>query len=1012
MTDPLAIASGIAGLLSLGIQVTQSLVTFYTTYKDQDTDLAKVAQNLDNLLGIFRALDIAVEERRSQADTQDLLREVEKAVQKCEEIITELQSECEKFQKDSADSFKDRVKVAGRRAAYPFRKSTLQKLEEDVSDIRVNLSVALDILQLKSQTQIQDIISEVKSLVERTNASQVSFTIRCWLMAPDTSLNHYATCAKCHPSTGLWFVNGHQFQTWLEERNSFLWLNGFAGCGKSVLCSTAIQHTFREMRHKHRVGIAYFYFSFSDEAKQDDNGMLRTLLLQLSAQLQNGERDLEQLHALYRSISPPVHALADSLRCFLERFCDTYILLDALDESPRDRKREGVLRAIQVIRSWSIPGVHLLVTSRNELDIRESLSPSCDQDLPLRNSEVDRDIASFVSYQLKNDMKLQKWKARHEEIQAKLTTGAKGVFRYVECQFNALRRAKNRNQLDECLRTLPRDLDGTYERILRSIADEYVEDVRRVLTLLCFSTRPLTVNELIDAHAVELSEPPRLDREGRSYELDDIVDICLGLMEIDATEDNNGQNTLTARIAHFSVQEYLQSERILQSKAKKFAIRSAPANAEIAQICLVYLLEPPLFEGTLDERKPTEFPLARFAAMHWFSHYVISGEEKSGIEQLVLRLFEDKKSFATWIRLHDIDRPWETNMSRPMAETASPLYYAALLGLESVLNSVPADSRGTSPLGAVNAQGGRLGNALQAASSEGHRRAVQILLDRGADVNAKCGEFGNALQAASFNGHKRVAQMLLDRGADVNAHGGFFDNALPAASWRAHEKVVRMLLDQGADINVQGGRYGNALQVASRKGYEKVVLMLLDRGADVNVQGGRYGNALQAASYRGHEKVVQMLLDRGADVNAQGGKYDNAIQAAADGGQEKVVQLLLDREADVHTGRHVTYSLRNSPGFSRFLQQAASWEGHRDVVHLLLDKGADVNAQGGFYGNALQAASRGGHQDIVNLLLDKGADVNAQGGFFGNALQAASYEGHQEIADLLQRRGAIISSSQ
>ena len=427
MADPLAIASGIAGLLSLGIQVTQSLVSFYTTHKDQDTDLAKVTRNLDNLQSIFRALDVAVEERRSQADTRDLLQEVEKAVQKCEEIITDLQSECQKFHKDSAAGLKDRVKVAGRRAAYPFRKSTLQKLEEDVSDIRENLSFALDVLQLKTHSQIQDGISEVKSLVERTNASQVSLAIRCWLIAPDASLNHNVTCAKCHPSTGLWFVNGHQFRAWLEERNSFLWLNGFAGCGKSVLCSTAIQHTFHEIRHKHRVGIAFFYFSLSDKAKQDDNGVIRTLLLQLSVQLQDGERDLEQLHTLYKSGSPPVDVLLNSLRRFLKRFRDTYILLDALDESPRDCKREGVLRAIQVIRSWSISSVHLLVTSRNELDIRESLDPSRGQDLLLRNSEIDTDIANFVSYQLKNDAKLQKWKARHTEIEAKLTTGAQGV---------------------------------------------------------------------------------------------------------------------------------------------------------------------------------------------------------------------------------------------------------------------------------------------------------------------------------------------------------------------------------------------------------------------------------------------------------------------------------------------------------------------------------------------------------------------------------------------------------
>jgi ankyrin repeat protein len=39
---------------------------------------------------------------------------------------------------------------------------------------------------------------------------------------------------------------------------------------------------------------------------------------------------------------------------------------------------------------------------------------------------------------------------------------------------------------------------------------------------------------------------------------------------------------------------------------------------------------------------------------------------------------------------------------------------------------------------------------------------------------------------------------------------------------------------------------------------------------------------------------------------------------------------------------------------------------------LLLDKGVDVNAQGGYYGNALQAASDEGHDSVVTLLLEKG----------------------------------------
>ena len=84
----------------------------------------------------------------------------------------------------------------------------------------------------------------------------------------------------------------------------------------------------------------------------------------------------------------------------------------------------------------------------------------------------------------------------------------------------------------------------------------------------------------------------------------------------------------------------------------------------------------------------------------------------------------------------------------------------------------------------------------------------------------------------------------------------------------------------------------------------------------------------------------------------------------------------------------------------------ASFGGLINAVKYLLSQGADVNAQGGFYSNALQAASGAGHDKIVELLLSKGADVNAQGGQYGNALQAALGAGHDKIVELLLSKGA------
>lgn len=49
MGDPLSVAGSVVGLISLGIQVSQSLISFYTAYKDQNSDISKTIRRLENL---------------------------------------------------------------------------------------------------------------------------------------------------------------------------------------------------------------------------------------------------------------------------------------------------------------------------------------------------------------------------------------------------------------------------------------------------------------------------------------------------------------------------------------------------------------------------------------------------------------------------------------------------------------------------------------------------------------------------------------------------------------------------------------------------------------------------------------------------------------------------------------------------------------------------------------------------------------------------------------------------
>jgi ankyrin repeat domain-containing protein 50 len=98
------------------------------------------------------------------------------------------------------------------------------------------------------------------------------------------------------------------------------------------------------------MGIAFFYFTFNDESKQDESAMIRALLLQLSGQSSDSS---------YSTGIPPAIVLIAHLRHLSQKFGQVYILPGALDESPRYGQRDQVLNAIETMRKWLLPGLHL-----------------------------------------------------------------------------------------------------------------------------------------------------------------------------------------------------------------------------------------------------------------------------------------------------------------------------------------------------------------------------------------------------------------------------------------------------------------------------------------------------------------------------------------------------------------------------------------------------------------------------------------------------------------------------
>jgi len=86
------------------------------------------------------------------------------------------------------------------------------------------------------------------------------------------------------------------------------------------------------------------------------------------------------------------------------------------------------------------------------------------------------------------------------------------------------------------------------------------------------------------------------------------------------------------------------------------------------------------------------------------------------MRQLITRLLlSEKDAYINWVRLFDPDEPWnEPDITKGLKTVFSPLYYVSLAGLIEAVRLIL--ERGTD----VNAQGGRYGNALKAASANGH----------------------------------------------------------------------------------------------------------------------------------------------------------------------------------------------------------------------------------------------------------------------------------------------------
>jgi hypothetical protein len=291
--------------------------------------------------------------------------------------------------------------------------------------------------------------------------------------------------------------------------------------------------------------------------------------------------------------------------------------------------------------------------------------------------------------------------------------------------------------LRKALATLPPTLDETYDRILCAIKEEDSEYALHILRWLTFSARPLCVEEVAEVVAIDTNRNPAFDHDDILEDPLEVLDICSSLVTLTTVSGNdfhdrpfNSQRIVA--LAHYSVQEYLVSDRIRQGDASRYSLEAAVCHNAIMQDCLHYVLQ---FQqlGTRPSDIIDKFALAIYSATFWPNHVIEIGDEIKHSCQLVLDLLSSvNPAYANWVKLYvHYDKSLYGVLAEKGGKMPKPLYCAAKLGMSHV---------------------------------------VKLLLEAGANANATSGYFRSGLLTALYDCKDEEAKkVLLKAGAAMCA---------------------------------------------------------------------------------------------------------------------------------------------------------------------------------------------------------------------------------------------------
>ena len=462
-----------------------------------------------------------------------------------------------------------------------------------------------------------------------------------------------------------------------------------------------------------------------------------------------------------------------------------------------------------------------------------------------------------------------------------------------------------------------------HERILQEIPKSNQVYAHRLLQCLTVPYRPLRVKELAEVLAVDFNGSDGIPKLNEALRWEDqeqaVLSACSSLVAViedldedegsdpgsDSDEDED-EDSRVVQFSHFSVKEFLTSDRLAASKfddTRYHHIPLEPAHTIMAQACLSVLLR---LDPHIDKPSIKDFPLARYAAKHFGDHAEFEGVLSHILDGVDDLLDADKSHFAVWFWI----RRGRWSNEHP---DITPLYYVSARGyrglVDYLISKHPEDM----------IVRGYCGTPLHAAMEGRHVNVAQLLVGHYVDVDVRGYEDRTPLHLAAYHGFLGITRTLVERNADINVRDSsgntplhqtmddWFDQSERAQACRLD--VVKFLLEHGADPDAKNDHHSTPLHRASYYGCVKGAQWMLEHGANTDARNKRGQTPLHRTLYGLDDTndaldmfldIMRCLLTHGADVDALDADHATPLHLASNWGCVTGARLLLEHGANVH----------------------------------------------------------------------------------------------------------------